>query len=309
MGHTKIGGKPLGTFTDPALSRWIEQRSPRSHQRTIGLWAAILRAFDAIGTPMTVRQMFYALVIRHVVPKLEAAYDRVAYHLLTMRRAGVLPYSFIADNTRWVRKPKTYGSLAAFLEQSQALYRKAVWDEIEERVEIWIEKDALAGVVVEITNAWDVPLLVMRGFPSETFIYSAAEAINESEKKTWVYYFGDYDPSGVKISDSIETKLYEWSDLVRFVRVAITPEQARRLPSRPTKLKTASGKLNSHAKGWEGDSVELDAMPAEQLKALVEACLTGHVPRGHLDAIRQTEAIERQTVKDLAAMVNGRNQN
>jgi hypothetical protein len=287
---------------------WLEQRSPRSHQRTIGIWAAILRAFDAIGVPMTVRQMFYALVTRHVVPKEEAAYDRVAYHLLAMRRAGVLPYSFIVDNTRWVRKPRTYGSLASFLEQSQALYRKAVWDEIEERVEIWIEKDALAGVVVEITDAWDVPLLVMRGFPSETFIYSAAETINESEKKTWICYFGDYDPSGVKISDSIETKLYEWSPLVRFIRVAVTPEQAQRLPSRPTKLHSKSGKLNTHAKGWQGESVELDAIPANQLKALVEMCITAHVPAGHLEAIHQTEAIERQTLKNLAAMVEGRKQ-
>ena len=69
------------------------------------------------------------------------------------------------EGTTFPRKPKTYGSLAVFLEQSQALYRKAVWDEIEERVESWIEKDALAGVVVDITDAWDMPLLVMRSFP------------------------------------------------------------------------------------------------------------------------------------------------
>jgi hypothetical protein len=285
------------------LLRVLKSYSPHSHQDSIRMWASILMAFEAIGAPMTVRQMFYALVTRGVVPKEERDYDRVAYHLLTMRRVGVLSYDWIADNTRWVRKPRTYGSLQAFLEKSQELYRKAVWDDIEERVEIWIEKDALAGVVIEITDAWDVPLLVMRGFPSETFIYTAAEAINESEKKTWVYYFGDYDPSGVKISDSIAAKLLQWSDLAIFRRVAVIEPQINgwELPTRPTKRVSKTGKLNTHAKQWTGESVELDAIPADRLKALVEECITHHVPAGHLEAIRRTEAAERQTLADLTA--------
>jgi hypothetical protein len=299
MGYITLGETPLEQRSDRWLMAWLHAASPRSHQGTLTMWASILRAFDAIGAPMTVRQMFYALVTRGVVPKEERAYDRVAYHLLTMRRAGALPYDYIADLTRWVRKPDTYGSLQSFLQETQELYRKAVWDDIEERVEIWIEKDALAGVVVEITDAWDVPLLVMRGFPSETFIYSAAEAINASKKKTWVYYFGDYDPSGVKISDSIAAKLHRWTRLADFVRVAVTEFQIYDwgLPTRPTK----TGKHNTHAKGWQGDSVELDAIPADRLKAMVEEYITFHVQAGHLEAIRRTEAAERQTLKDLAA--------
>jgi hypothetical protein len=306
MSHITLEGHPLAEIMTHTLCHWLAERSPSSHRVTIEMWAAIFRAFDDIGTPMTVRQMFYALVTRGVVPKEEAAYDRVVYHLLTMRRTGILPYGFIADNTRWVRKPRTYGSLSAFLEQSQKFYRKAVWDEIDERVEIWIEKDALAGVVVDITEAWDVPLLVMRGFPSETFIYSAAEAINASEKKTWIYYFGDYDPSGVKISDSIERKLTEWSELAIFLRVAVIEPQIRLwgLPTRPTK----TGKHNTHAKGWEGDSVELDAIPADRLKAMVEEYIISHVPQGHLEAIQQTEAAERETLAHLAEQLGQRDE-
>jgi hypothetical protein len=304
MGHLAMGETPLEHISDNRLVRWFEQQV-RVHRRTLDFWVAIYRAFDEIGPPMTVRQMFYALVIRDVVPKEERAYDQVAYHLLSMRRAGVLPFSYIADHTRWVRKSKTYSSVQAYLEASQEFYRKAVWDDIDERVEIWIEKDALAGVVVEITDAWDVPLLVMRGFPSETLLYSAAEAINASKKKTWIYYFGDYDPSGMKISDSIEHKLIGWSELARPLRVAVIEPQIRRwgLPTRPTKTRTKTGTLNTHAKDWQGDSVELDAIPADQLKAMVEEYITYHVPQGHLDAIATVEAVERETLKGLAQMV------
>ena len=74
---------------------------------------------------MTVRQMFYALVSSGGIPKTEQGYDQVGYYLLNMWRCEAIPYSFIADNTRWMRKQRTYGSLADFLNASQELYRES----------------------------------------------------------------------------------------------------------------------------------------------------------------------------------------
>jgi Protein of unknown function C-terminus (DUF2399) len=259
------------------------------------VWLAILRAFDAIGVPMTVRQMFYALVTLVVIAKTEQGYGQVGYHLLNMRRCAAIPYSFIADNTRWMRKPRSYSSLAEFLEASQALYRKAIWDELPVRVEVWIEKDALAGVVYDVTEPWDVPLMVTRGFPSETFVYEAVEAIKEENKPTHIYYFGDYDPSGVSIATGLAAKMRDWTELVTFEHVAVRPEQiiSMNLPTRPTK------KSDSRAKGWGDESVELDAIPANVLRQMVEGCITRHVPAGHRDAIALAEGAERETLEEL----------
>jgi hypothetical protein len=130
-----------------------------------------------------------------------------------------------------------------FLEKSQALYRRAIWDELPETVEIWVEKDALAGVTYEVTNRWDVPLMVTRGFSSETFVYEAAEAIKTTGKPTYIYYFGDWDPSGVAIPEDLVRKLGQRTSLVDLTRVAVTPEQIRRLrlPNPPDEAHRLAG--------------------------------------------------------------------
>ncbi len=297
-GDLEIGNRSVSDYTDQELHEWLLQfgmNQPR--QDALIIWAGIIRAFDEIGTPMTVRQMFYALTTRGYVPKTEKGYRQVGYRLLQMRRLQIIPYGFIADNTRWMRKPATYSSLTDFLRHSQQAYRRALWVDQDAYVEVWIEKDALAGVVSSVTSKWDVPLMVTRGFPSETFVYEAVQNIRERGKPTFLYYFGDYDPSGVSISDNLANKLSGGLDEgMTFKRVAVTADQIKsmKLPTRPTKHSDA------RAKSWQGDSVELDAIPANVLRRMVENCITRHIDRAELERIERIEARERET---LAAVV------
>lgn len=107
--------------------------------------------------------------------------------LTVMRRARELPYDWLADNTRWQRKPRTFDSVEDALRNTAAFYRKALWNEADSYVEIWLEKDALAGVVYPVTSMYDVPLMVARGYASLSFLYSAAEAINELDVPAYIY--------------------------------------------------------------------------------------------------------------------------
>ncbi len=147
--------------------------------------------------PMTVRQIFYRLVSAGVIGKTEGEYKSTVVRLLgEMRRNHEIQFSWIAGNTRWMRKPRSYSSLESMLRHSAEAYRRSVWDSQDCYVEVWLEKDALAGVLYDVTSEWDVPLMVTRGYPSLSFLYTAAEAIAEQEKPVYLYYFGDHDPSG-----------------------------------------------------------------------------------------------------------------
>ena len=86
-------------------------RSYTPQKQTQELWGAILAEFARQEPPMTVRQMFYRMSATGNVPKTENGYRKVQYALLHMRRNGVIPYSHIADGTRWVRAPRTYAGL------------------------------------------------------------------------------------------------------------------------------------------------------------------------------------------------------
>src|SRR5690349_15297430 len=105
---------------------------------------------------MTVRQVFYQATVQGLVPKTEAGYGIVKTDLTLMRRSGELPYSWLADNTRWQRKPQSYDSVEAALEATAEFYRKDLWARADCYVEIWLEKDALAGVILPVTERYDV---------------------------------------------------------------------------------------------------------------------------------------------------------
>lgn len=296
--NVTINDKNIDEYTDSELIEWINDvcEGYTRREKTSLVWVAILRAFDEAGPPMTVRQMFYALVSMGAIPKVEAAYNQTSYHLLQMRRRGLIPYGFISDNTRWMRKPSTYNSLADFLRISQDAYRRALWANQNTYVEVWVEKDALAGVFLEVTREWDVPLMVTRGFPSETFVYEAAETIKQQEKPVYLYYFGDHDPSGAAIPETTYDKLREFGARFNFEQVAVLPWQIERwgLPTRPTK------QTDTRAKNWQGGSVELDAIPVPRLRELVRNVITRHIDQRALEESQRVEHLERETLTQFA---------
>ncbi|MDZ4784053.1 MAG: hypothetical protein SGJ19_27710 [Planctomycetia bacterium] len=248
---------------------------------------------------MTVRQIYYQLVTRGTIAKTEAEYKTTVYRLLAeMRRRGQMPYHWIADNTRWQRKPRTYSSMQEMLRITQQTYRRAIWDSQEVDVEVWLEKDALAGVLLDVTVEWDVPLMVTRGYPSLTFLHSSAESMAE-HKPTYIYYFGDQDPSGVDIPRKVERDLSAFAPAaeIHFEREAVTEQQIDEfdLPTRPTKT---SG---SRSKSFVGESVEVDAILPREPRNIVHSCIVEHIDNRALTQLRHVEAAERQTLDSMIA--------
>ena len=145
--------------------------------------------------PQTCRGVFYQATTRGIVEKTETEYKNTVTRLLgTMRKSGILPFEWLSDSTRWMRKPRSYSNLEEALHFTHQYYRRAVWNDLPVYVETWCEKEALAGVIYEETAKWDVPLMVTRGYPSLSFLYTAADAIRSYGKPTYIYYLGDYDP-------------------------------------------------------------------------------------------------------------------
>lgn len=280
-------------------------RPRRLQKRVVPVWIAILRAFLEAGIPQTVRQVFYKCTTYYAVPKTESGYDRVGNHLLNMRQMDIVPYYWIADNTRWMRKPDTYDSLTAMLEEMRKTYRRAMWTQENTYVEVWLEKDALAGVLTPITSEYDVPLMVTRGYSSATFAYNAAEEIKNQVSKgkdVYIYHFGDHDPSGVDARNDLERKLSHFTDNFQFVPVAVNMQQiaAWELPARPTK------QSDSRAKKWGNKpSVELDAIPANRLRDLCRNVIEQHIDTFTLDQTRKVEAEERETLATVLETLNG----
>lgn len=141
--------------------------------------------------------------------------------------------------------------------------------------------------------------MVSRGFSSETFLYEAAQAIRHRRVPSYIYVLTDYDPSGLGIAAQIETGMRRLAPDIELTvqRIAVTPEQIAdlSLPTRPTK------KSDSRAKNFEGESVELDAIPAGTLRAMVREAIERHVDYDLLRQTRAVEKLERGTLEHLIA--------
>ncbi len=248
--------------------------------------------------PMTVRQVFYQASVHGLVDKTEAGYKQVQNDLVRLRRDKVLPYGWLTDSTRWQRKPRAYDSPQEAAEDTARHYRKRLWTSAGVYVEVWLEKDALAGVVLPLTDKYDVPLMVSRGYASLSFLHSAAETISQMKRPACIYHLGDFDPSGVDAGKKIEQTLRNFAPEaeIHFERLAVTMAQIIewRLPTRPTK------QTDSRAKSFGDLSVELDAIEPGRLRALVEEAILRHLSPTELEALKVAEESERETLMRFA---------
>ena len=156
-------------------------------------------------------------------------------------------------------------------------------------------------MIYPVTEMYDVPLMVARGYASLSFLYGAAEDINHLNKPTYIYHLGDFDPSGVNAGEKIEQTLRELAPdaEIHFERLAVTPQQIRewRLPTRPTK------KTDTRSKGFGNISVELDAIEPNQLRQLVQDAIEQHLPPEKFEVLKAAEESERQIISKLVRKV------
>lgn len=281
------------------------KRRRRTNDELATLDDAIVEAV-AEENPVTLRGIFYRVVSMGAVEKTELGYRTVGRRLLALRRTGRVPYEWVTDGTRWVVKPRSWSDVDQMLTDAAASYRRALWRDQSVEVHVFTEKDAITGVVDQVTGRWDVPLGVLRGYASESFAYSMAEAIRaaiRAERRVYVYQLGDHDPSGVDAWRDFEVKVRGFLGevgkpvyrAVFFERLAVTPAQITEynLPTRPTKGSDA------RSAKFSGESVEVDAIRPSVLRQLVEGAIVQHIDP---EAYRLTRIAEESERDILLAM-------
>lgn len=278
------------------------KRSRRSRSEIEALDAALI---DIVAhySPATVRQVFYQAVNQSLVPKSETkGYRVVQRRPVSLRESGKISYGDIVDGTRYVHGHRRYDDLDEFTSYAAGLHRKDYWATSDVNVEVWLEKDAFQGVLIPtVVNDCGLGLHVTRGFASITYLQEAAEYIEIDKRPTYVYVLTDFDPSGISIAEKVEEELTErasFSDIT-VKRLAVNREQIERwsLPTRPTKSTDTRASRFRRLHGT--DSVELDAIPPDQLRQLVKNAIDSHMEPWRLEQFQMVEREERETLRNI----------
>lgn len=171
---------------------------------------AICANYQAQGYDLTLRQLYYQFVARDLIPNKDSEYNRLGSIINDARLAGVLDWDYIVDRTRNVRSLPHWNNPAEIVRAVANQYRTEKWAKQPVRIEVWIEKDALVGVLDNVCPGYDVDYFSCRGYTSQSEIWGAAQRIGgylSAGQRVVILHLGDHDPSGIDMTRDIRGRL------------------------------------------------------------------------------------------------------
>jgi len=293
----------------------------KANKVRLGEINAIIDEYAAGGYVLTLRQLYYQLVSRDIIPNEQKEYAKLSKLLGEGRMAGIVDWSAIEDRLRSLEKPACWDSPKDILETAVRQYRRDNMERQINRIEVWVEKDALSGVLERITRKYGIGLQVQRGYGSITALRAAYERVVSDEGRFHLLYLGDHDPSGLDMIRDIEKRIFEfwWGENMDFTEeecpkdfrecyeydlfrqifqitpIALTAEQVRlyKPPTNPAKMKDprSSEYVQKHGRV----SYEVDALKPEVLNQILEDAILELI-----DVDRFNDSLERQRIEKEA---------
>lgn len=252
---------------------------------------------------LTLRQLYYQLVSANVIENKEASYKNLGSLVSDARLAGLLDWDAIEDR---VRQPVEWAQWAGptdLIDQAIRQYRLPRWRGQTKYVELWVEKDALAGVLRPIASDYHVTLMVNRGYSSQSAMYEAANRFNENQRGegSTLIYVGDHDPSGEDMVRDISDRLAMFRvDDLDVIKVALTMDQIKKHKLPPNPAKMSDSRAEAYVAKHGRSSWEVDALPPEELARLIRKVLEAEVDREVMDAIIAEEKEQKAKLREFA---------
>jgi hypothetical protein len=289
----------------------------------------ILEDYAEQGYDLTLRQLYYQFVARDLLVNSDKSYNNLGSIINNARMAGYIDWDFIVDRTRNVKKTTTWDSPQQIARAAADGYFRNRWDDQPYHVEVWIEKDALIGVIEGVCRELLVPYFSCRGYTSQSEMWNASQRLYEAAskgKKCTILHLGDHDPSGVDMSRDIEDRLswfmandyfrnetsgddttvrsneaWEWlRDNFEVDRIALSMEQVRHFNPPPNPAKLTDSRAGDYIARYGRSSWELDALTPNTLTGLIRDGVEERIDHDRWEAQIEQETEERNLLTAAA---------
>lgn len=285
----------------------------------------IIESFQAQGYRMTLRQLYYQFVTKNLISNEEKSYKKLASIVSDGRLAGYIDWDAIEDRGRQPEVPRHYDDLPDIMrviKNAADGYSLDPWVGQPFYCELWVEKQALAGVLEPLARRFSVPLMVNKGYSSQSAMFAAAKRFREgmattgdpdlsvrrgedrgyaieSERKGVLFYLGDHDPSGEDMVRDIRERLdiFGCGDQLDVVKVALTTAQVRQYRPPPNPAKLTDPRAEEYVRIHGRQSWEVDSLDPPVLVRLITQAITAVIDRPVLDAVREKEEADRTTLR------------
>jgi len=256
---------------------YIEKRFNSASRETIEQVNNILAEYGRQGYDLSLRQLYYQMVSRDLLPNAQKEYKRLGDIVNNARLAGLVDWDMIKDRGRQTVKNSHFDSPAEILEIAARQFAIDKWQDQNYHVEVMVEKQALEGVLEPVCRELDIPFTANKGYSSASALRERGRVLGRiarQGKRIVVFYMGDHDPSGLDMTRDVRERLSMFAECgVTVERLALNYPQVQTLkpPKNPTKeTDTRAAEYNKHFKAsWELDAIE----PAMLARIVTEAVL------------------------------------
>lgn len=264
---------------------------------------SIVEEYQAQGYRMTLRQLYYQLVARDIIPNKLAEYGRLSRLLTDARMYGLIDWEFIEDRVRVRKMEGEWHDIPDLIDSALYSYRRERWNNQDYYIEVIVEKNALMGVLEPICNEYHVSIFPNVGYGSTTVIHELAQRMIQHEnsgKKCILLYFGDHDPSGEDMVRDIQNRLDIFYASVEVKKVALTMEQINEYNPPPNPAKMTDPRANEYVDKHGSSSWELDALPPNVLVQLLRDSIEEYIDMDKYNAVKALEQVEKKKLRELA---------
>jgi len=277
--------------------------------------SAVRKVLSEYNFNLTIRQIYYRLVSDpyNLFPNTRSSYTYFDKLMVKAREEEEIDEDRIEDRTRKIiggegdifdKTPEEHlKGVLEYLKEADLYYSLKMWTNQEFNLEIWIEKDALAGLVSREANPYHIITFPCRGFSSYTKIKEGILRLNRDSKKAIILYFGDHDPSGIQMVEDLKNRFLRYGGDVEIKKIALTIEQVRELNLTSNPVKIADSRAGSYIEEFGEECWELDAIPPSRLQHLIWKSISEYVDQDAWDLkireIKQGRGIIAKKIKEI----------
>ncbi len=251
---------------------YVERKFSAESQKLIDQANEIFAEYEAAGFVLTLRQLYYQFVSRDLLPNKVESYKRLGSVINDARLAGLIDWELMEDRTRSLKSRPSWNDPAEIVSACASQFRIDKWADQKYRPEVWIEKDALAGVFERVCEELQVPYFSCRGYTSQSEMWVAGQRLQrwlKGKQTPVIFHFGDHDPSGMDMTRDIVDRLALFMGGVKLERLALNMDQVEEHQPPPNPAKITDSRAAGYISKFGDESWELDALPPEILAGLV----------------------------------------
>lgn len=265
---------------------------------------AVIADYAAQGYSLTLRQVYYQMVARAIIPNNERSYKNMGALINDGRLAGLIDWNAIEDRTRNLRSNSHWSDPADIIKATAWSYQLDHWQGQENYVEVWVEKDALVGIVGQVCEELDVPHFSCRGYVSQSEMWVAAQRLNCQQaagRHIVLLHLGDHDPSGIDMSRDIceRNVLFENHNL-EFHRLALNMNQVEEYTPPPNPTKLSDSRAAGYMEEFGCECWELDALEPRVITELITENVLKYRDDLAYQTVKAREISERSLLDDLS---------